>query len=142
MPRLETESEVVAIEYLRRYTNVPCPKSFGLRESLEWVRWGMHHRKRFLQRIYSIYPNRLQEFRRPYTDLAALIIPLFAHRFGGIRSLYLNTTYTNQNLQTSLLCPYHPYSLFPTNPRIQQINRDPSSYLSTCEISSISILEN
>ena len=142
MPRLETESEVVAIEYLRRYTNVPCPKSFGLRfESLEWVRWGMHHRKRFCKEFiqFILIGSRNSDGLTPTSQRSSSLCSLIDSAESG---LYLNTTYTNQNLQTSLLCPYHPYSLFPTNPRIQQINRDPSSYLSTCEISSISILEN
>jgi len=124
MPRLETESEVVAIEYLRRYTNVPCPKSFGLRfESLEWVRWGMHHRKRFCKEFIQFIligsrNSALKSLPRPYTDLAALIIPLFAHRFGGIRSLYLNTTYTKPKSTNKSAIPVPPVLPLPDQPTL------------------------
>ena len=105
-------------------------------------------------------------------NLAALIIPLFAHRFSGIGSLYLNTTYTKPKSTNTKSTPVPPVLPLPdqskqpfhigpiiswpffgssrgllTHPT--EINRGPwsstSSYLSTCstrEISSISILEN
>ncbi|KAF9479473.1 hypothetical protein BDN70DRAFT_690228 [Pholiota conissans] len=91
MPRLKTESEVATISYLRNKTNVPVSQIYHY-DSNPYNRLGGEF---ILMSKAPGIPLSQVYHGLPYNDLvkliknvAALIIPLFAHRFKAIGSLY------------------------------------------------------
>ncbi|KAF8970073.1 hypothetical protein BDZ97DRAFT_1791839 [Flammula alnicola] len=91
MPRLKTESEVATISYLRHNTNVPVSTIYHY-DSNPYNRLGGEF---ILMSKASGIPLSQVYHGLPYNDLvklmknvAAIVIPLFAHRFKAIGSLY------------------------------------------------------
>ncbi|KAF8189412.1 hypothetical protein BJ912DRAFT_966855 [Pholiota molesta] len=91
MPRLKTESEVATISYLRNKTNVPVSKIYHY-DSNPYNRLGGEF---ILMSKAPGIPLSQVYHGLPYSDLvkllknvAAIIIPLFSHRFKAIGSLY------------------------------------------------------
>ncbi|KAL1695342.1 hypothetical protein GGG16DRAFT_45555 [Schizophyllum commune] len=91
MPRLKTESEVATMDYLRTFTNIPVPDVFYY-DSNPYNRLGgeyilMSKAKGIpLSRVYhGLSYNELVGLLR---NMAHLLLPLFAHRFPKLGSLY------------------------------------------------------
>ncbi|TRM59631.1 hypothetical protein BD626DRAFT_559529 [Schizophyllum amplum] len=91
MPRLKTESEVATLDYLRTYSNIPVPDVFYY-DSNPYNRLGgeyilMSKAKGIpLSRVYhSLSYTQLVALLK---NLAHLLLPLFAHRFPKLGSLY------------------------------------------------------
>jgi len=112
MPRRKTESEVATMEYIRTYTSIPVPDVYFY-ESNPYNRLGgeyiimskvrspfipIHPQSRDLPRpsqqadgvpLSSVYQSMSYKSLMALIDnLASIIIPLFAHRFSSIGSLY------------------------------------------------------
>uniref|UniRef100_A0A0W0F3E4 Aminoglycoside phosphotransferase domain-containing protein n=1 Tax=Moniliophthora roreri TaxID=221103 RepID=A0A0W0F3E4_MONRR len=91
MPRLKTESEVATMQYLRENTNVPVPTIYHY-DSNPFNRFGgeyilMSKAKGVpLSKVYHSLPY--NDLVKLFKNMAAIIIPLFAHRFPALGSLY------------------------------------------------------
>ncbi|ESK87067.1 phosphotransferase family protein [Moniliophthora roreri MCA 2997] len=91
MPRLKTESEVATMQYLRENTNVPVPTIYHY-DSNPFNRLGgeyilMSKAKGVpLSKVYHSLPY--NDLVKLFKNMAAIIIPLFAHRFPALGSLY------------------------------------------------------
>ncbi|KAL1751258.1 hypothetical protein FB107DRAFT_222402 [Schizophyllum commune] len=111
MPRLKTESEVATMDYLRTFTNIPVPDVFYY-DSNPYNRLGgeyilMSKAKGIpLSRVYhGLSYNELVGLLR---NMAHLLLPLFAHRFPKLGSLYFGpdpmasaSSSTNNNKKTT-----------------------------------------
>ncbi|KAH9958011.1 hypothetical protein BC827DRAFT_1156968 [Russula dissimulans] len=91
MPRRKTESEVATMEYIRTYTSVPVPDVYFY-DSNPYNRLGGEYiimSKADGVPFSSIYQSLSHKRLMALLDnLASIIIPLFAHRFSSIGSLY------------------------------------------------------
>ncbi|KDR72747.1 hypothetical protein GALMADRAFT_73666 [Galerina marginata CBS 339.88] len=124
MLRLKTESEVATIHYLRHKTNVPVPKIFHY-DSNPYNRLGGEFilmskaRGIPLAQVYHGLPyNHLVKLLK---NLAAIIIPLFAHRFSTIGSLYFGPDPRQLNITSGVPTPratQDHYSGFPFSPTL------------------------
>ncbi|KAI0305262.1 hypothetical protein B0F90DRAFT_1702927 [Multifurca ochricompacta] len=91
MPRRKTESEVATMEYIRAYTSIPVPAVYFY-DSNPYNRLGgeyiiMSKAEGIpLSTIYQSMPHK--SLLALLDNLASIIIPLFAHRFSNIGSLY------------------------------------------------------
>ncbi|KAL1718341.1 hypothetical protein EV715DRAFT_201306 [Schizophyllum commune] len=91
MPRLKTESEVATMDYLRTFTNIPVPDVFYY-DSNPYNRLGgeyilMSKAKGIpLSRVY--HGLSYKELVGLLRNMAHLLLPLFAHRFPKLGSLY------------------------------------------------------
>ncbi|KAI8986764.1 hypothetical protein BD414DRAFT_415982 [Trametes punicea] len=91
MPRLKTESEVATMRYLREHTSIPVPEVYQY-DSNPYNRLGGEYLLMSkapgipLSKVFHSMPyNTLVELME---NFAMLVIPLFAHRFPMIGSLY------------------------------------------------------
>ncbi|KAE9403548.1 hypothetical protein BT96DRAFT_814795 [Gymnopus androsaceus JB14] len=91
MPRLKTESEVATMQYIRENTAIPVPTVYHY-DSNPYNRLGGEFilmskaRGVPLSKVYhSLSYNDLVKL---LTNLAELVLPLFAHRFSELGSLY------------------------------------------------------
>lgn len=117
MPRLKTESEVATMAYIGRYTDIPVPTVYHY-DSSPYNRLGgeyilMSKAKGVpLATIYhSLSHHQLVQL---FANLARLFIPLYAHRFPALGSLYFGaptqasgalTGHSSSSLSSSL-SPY------------------------------------
>ncbi|THH11350.1 hypothetical protein EW146_g8068, partial [Bondarzewia mesenterica] len=91
MPRIKTESEVATMDYIRTYTNIPVPDVYFY-DSNPYNRLGgeyilMSKAKGVpLSTVYHAMPH--ATLIALLDNIAALVIPLYAHRFSSIGSLY------------------------------------------------------
>ncbi|KAF8908515.1 hypothetical protein CPB84DRAFT_1766803 [Gymnopilus junonius] len=91
MPRLKTESEVATIHYLREKTNVPVSTIYHYdsnpynRLGGEFIVMSKAPGIPLSQVYHGLCYNDLVKLLK---NLAAIVIPLFAHRFSAIGSLY------------------------------------------------------
>ncbi|OCH93356.1 hypothetical protein OBBRIDRAFT_790383 [Obba rivulosa] len=92
MPRLKTESEVATMLYLREHTSIPVPTIYHYdsnpynRLGGEYILMSKAQGVPLAQVFNSISHNELTALLE---NFAALLMPLFAHRFPRIGSLYL-----------------------------------------------------
>ncbi|KZP23503.1 hypothetical protein FIBSPDRAFT_695751, partial [Athelia psychrophila] len=93
MPRLKTRSEVATLQYLRENTSVPVPTVYHYdanpynRLGGEYILMSKAAGIPLAQVYHSMPHSTLVALLR---NLAALVIPLFAHRFSHLGSLYVN----------------------------------------------------
>ncbi|KAH9477557.1 hypothetical protein JR316_0009779 [Psilocybe cubensis] len=142
MPRLKTESEVATIHYLRHKTNVPVSKIYHY-DSNPYNRLGgefilMSKAQGIpLSQVYHSLPY--NDLVKLLKNLALIIIPLFAHRFSSIGSLYfgpdprLNVT---SGAPTPKAAQDH-YSAFPFSPTLDMAGLSFSPRGSTTSLSSV-----
>ncbi|KAL0576128.1 hypothetical protein V5O48_005846 [Marasmius crinis-equi] len=104
MPRLKTESEVATLQYLREHTNVPVPVVLHY-DSNPFNRLGGEY---ILMSKANGVPLSKVYHSLPYNDVvkllqnvAKIIIPLFAHRFSSLGSLYLHPPTSSPTTSTS-----------------------------------------
>ncbi|KAF9071797.1 hypothetical protein BDP27DRAFT_1321376 [Rhodocollybia butyracea] len=134
MPRLKTESEVATMQYLREHTAIPVPIVYHY-DSNPYNRLGGEYilmskaRGIPLSKVYhSLSYNDLVKF---LTNLAELIIPLFAHRFSELGSLYFGPNpraSADASAPTPKAIQMH-YSAFPFSPTLA-MSPPPSGILS------------
>ncbi|KAI0694201.1 hypothetical protein BC835DRAFT_1350457 [Cytidiella melzeri] len=92
MPRLKTESEVATMQYLRERTNIPVPTVYH-HDANPFNRLGGEYilmSKAIgvpLSRVFHCMDH--PQLMKLMENLAMLMLPLFAHRFAHIGSLYL-----------------------------------------------------
>ncbi|KAA1473091.1 hypothetical protein DENSPDRAFT_839519 [Dentipellis sp. KUC8613] len=91
MPRLKTESEVATLAYIRTHTSIPVPTIYFY-DSNPYNRLGGEYMLMSKAKgvplstvFHSMSHNELVAF---LNSLASIVIPLFAHRFSSIGSLY------------------------------------------------------
>ncbi|KAF5350778.1 hypothetical protein D9758_010343 [Tetrapyrgos nigripes] len=124
MPRLKTESEVATMQYLREHTNIPVPIVYHY-DSNPYNRLGGEYilmskaRGVPLSKVYHSlsYSNLVKLL----TNLAEMIIPLLAHRFSALGSLYFGPD-PHQGPSSTAVTPkavQMHYSAFPFSPRLQ-----------------------
>ncbi|KAI0938657.1 hypothetical protein AcV5_000290 [Taiwanofungus camphoratus] len=108
MPRLKTESEVATMQYLREHTSIPVPIVHHY-DSNPFNRLGGEY---IIMSKASGIPLSQVFHSMPHSDLVALTenvallaIPLFAHRFNGIGSLYLGPDLESVNRASSSPTP-------------------------------------
>ncbi|TFK65517.1 hypothetical protein BDN72DRAFT_195551 [Pluteus cervinus] len=95
MPRLKTESEVATMQYLRENTDVPVPVVYHYdanpynRLGGEYILMSKASGIPLSKVFHSLSYTELVKFTN---NLAAFLIPLFAHRFDAIGSLYAGPT--------------------------------------------------
>lgn len=95
MPRLKTLSEVATLQYLRENTNIPVPIVYH-HDANPYNRLGGEYIIMSkaagvpLSKVYHSMPH--EKLIALLRNLAALVIPLFAHRFSHLGSLYLSNT--------------------------------------------------
>ncbi|KAI6006732.1 hypothetical protein EDC04DRAFT_2582861 [Pisolithus marmoratus] len=91
MPRLKTESEIATMQYLRDKTSIPVPDVYHY-NSNPYNRLGGEYILMSkaagipLSQVYYAMSNK--ELKALFTNLASIILPLFAQRFSHIGSLY------------------------------------------------------
>ncbi|KIK00961.1 hypothetical protein K443DRAFT_99499 [Laccaria amethystina LaAM-08-1] len=125
MPRLKTESEVATMSYLREKTNVPVPKVYHY-DSNPYNRLGgeiilMSKAPGIpLSQVYHGLPY--SDIVKLMRNLTAIVIPLFAHRFSGIGSIYFGPDpriIVSSDTPTPKASQYCPaYSAFPFSPTL------------------------
>ncbi|KAJ3829145.1 hypothetical protein EV361DRAFT_878494 [Lentinula raphanica] len=123
MPRLKTESEVATMQYLREHTAIPVPLVYHY-DSNPYNRLGGEFiimskaRGIPLSKVYhSLSYNNLVKL---LTNLAELVIPLFAHRFPQLGSLYFGPN-PHANADATAPTPkavQMHYSAFPFSPTL------------------------
>ncbi|KIK70042.1 hypothetical protein GYMLUDRAFT_213098 [Collybiopsis luxurians FD-317 M1] len=122
MPRLKTESEVATMQYLREHTSIPVPTVYHY-DSNPYNRLGgefilMSKAPGIpLAKVYhSLSYNNLVKL---LTNLAEMVIPLFAHRFSELGSLYFgpNPRGSSDAGVTPKAIQMH-YSAFPFSPTL------------------------
>ncbi|GJE86638.1 hypothetical protein PsYK624_027190 [Phanerochaete sordida] len=92
MPRYKTESEVATMRYLRERTNIPVPDVYHY-DANPFNRLGGEYILMSkaagvpLSRVFHSMPH--SELMQLMENLANMILPLYAHRFPKIGSLYL-----------------------------------------------------
>lgn len=91
MPRLKTESEVATMEYIRAYTSIPVPTVYFY-DSNPYNRLGGEYiimSKAEGVPLSNVYQSMSHKsLMALLNNLASIIIPLLAHRFSNIGSLY------------------------------------------------------
>ncbi|KAG6873331.1 hypothetical protein C0995_000190 [Termitomyces sp. Mi166 len=127
MPRLKTESEAATMHYLRENTNIPLPTVYHYdsnpynRLGGEYVLMSKAPGVQLGTVFHSLSHNDLVKLLE---NLARLLLPLFAHRFTDIGSLYFgpnpygplsSTAPTPKAVQL-------PYSAFPFSPTLIMSN--------------------
>lgn len=91
MPRFKTESEIATMQYLRDRTSIPVPDVYHY-DSNPYNRLGGEYILMSkatgipLSKVYCAMSN--EELKSLFTNLASIILPLFAQRFSHIGSLY------------------------------------------------------
>ncbi|KAG7448379.1 uncharacterized protein BT62DRAFT_702658 [Guyanagaster necrorhizus] len=91
MPRLKTESEVATMQYLQQNTNVPVPFVYHYdsnpynRLGGEYILMSKAPGRPLAEVYHSLGYNDLVNLLR---NIAKMVIPLFAHRFPQLGSLY------------------------------------------------------
>ncbi|KAH9935830.1 hypothetical protein B0H21DRAFT_73218 [Amylocystis lapponica] len=92
MPRLKTESEVATMQYLREHTSIPVPTVYHYcanpynRLGGEYILMSKAVGTPLSSVFHSLGHNELVALTE---SMATLMVPLFAHRFSRIGSLYL-----------------------------------------------------
>ncbi|KAF5383255.1 hypothetical protein D9615_004905 [Tricholomella constricta] len=123
MPRLKTESEVATMHYLRENTTIPVPTVYHYdsnpynRLGGEYILMSKAPGVSLATIFHSLCYNDLVKLLE---NLAAMILPLFAHRFTDIGSLYFGPDPYGP-LSSSAPTPravQHPYSAFPFSPTL------------------------
>ncbi|KAG6884926.1 hypothetical protein C0993_007190 [Termitomyces sp. T159_Od127] len=127
MPRLKTESEVATMRYLRENTNIPLPTVYHHdsnpynRLGGEYILMSKASGVQLGTVFHSLSHNDLVTLLE---NLAGLLLPLFAHRFSDIGSLYSgpnpygplsSTAPTPKAIQL-------PYSAYPFSPTLSMSN--------------------
>ncbi|KAG6879621.1 hypothetical protein C0992_000456 [Termitomyces sp. T32_za158] len=127
MPRLKTESEVATMRYLRENTNIPLPTVYHYdsnpynRLGGEYVLMSKASGVQLGTVFHSLSYNELVTLLE---NLAGLLLPVFAHRFSDIGSLYSgpnpygplsSTAPTPKAIQL-------PYSAYPFSPTLSMSN--------------------
>ncbi|KAI0341459.1 hypothetical protein BDW22DRAFT_1359031 [Trametopsis cervina] len=103
MPRLKTESEVATMQYLRERTNFPVPAVYHY-DANPYNRLGGEYI--LMSKAVGVPLSRVfhsmghTELINLMENLATLTLPLFAHRFARIGSLYLGPD-TDGSLETA-----------------------------------------
>ncbi|KAL4253046.1 hypothetical protein ABKN59_002248 [Abortiporus biennis] len=106
IPNLKTESEVATMRYLRERTSIPVPYVYHY-DSNPYNRLGgeyiiMSKAKGIpLSRVYHSMPH--NELMALMHNMAMLVIPLFAHRFPKIGSLYLGSDQESESENTTTI---------------------------------------
>ncbi|TFK41788.1 hypothetical protein BDQ12DRAFT_678502 [Crucibulum laeve] len=127
MPRLKTESEVATMSYLREKTNVPVPTIYHYdsnpynRLGGEFILMSKAPGIPLAQVFHSLPYNDLLKLLK---NLAAIVIPLFAHRFSEIGSLYFGPNprgSASSGAPTPKAAQMH-YSAFPFSPTLSMSN--------------------
>ncbi|KAI0287109.1 hypothetical protein BC826DRAFT_73329 [Russula brevipes] len=91
MPRRKTESEVATMEYVRTHTSIPVP-NVHFYDSNPYNRLGGEYIIMSkadgvpLSSVYQFMPHKT--LIALLDNLASIVIPLFAHRFSSVGSLY------------------------------------------------------
>ncbi|KAG6909010.1 hypothetical protein DXG01_002396 [Tephrocybe rancida] len=127
MPRLKTESEVATMHYLRENTNIPVPTVYYY-DSNPYNRLGGEYilmsKAPGVQLASVFHSLSYNELVKLLDNLAGMILPLFAHRFSDIGSLYLGPNPYGP-LSSSAPTPKAvqlPYSAFPFSPTLSMSN--------------------
>lgn len=125
MPRLKTESEVATIQYLRENTNIPVPTIYHY-DSNPYNRLGgeyilMSKAKGIpLSQVYHTLSY--SDLVKLLTSIAELVIPLFAHRFSKLGSIYFGPdpklAISNSSVAATPKALQMHYSAFPFSPRL------------------------
>ncbi|THU96220.1 hypothetical protein K435DRAFT_630911, partial [Dendrothele bispora CBS 962.96] len=123
MPRLKTESEVATMQYLREHTNIPVPTVFYY-DSNPYNRLGGEYilmskaRGVPLSKVY--HSMSYSDILKLLTNLAEMFIPLFAHRFPALGSLYFGPDPQLSPTSTAVTpkAVQMHYSAFPFSPRL------------------------
>jgi len=122
VPRRKTESEVATMEYIRTYTSIPVPDVYFY-DSNPYNRLGGEYiimSKANGVPLSSAYQSLSHKSLLALLDnLASIIIPLFAHRFSSIGSLY------NESQSGDVLCPTWPSSVPTPTPSSLSFNFSP-----------------
>ncbi|KZV76710.1 hypothetical protein PENSPDRAFT_646163 [Peniophora sp. CONT] len=117
MPRLKTESEVATMAYLRAHTKIPVPTVFFY-DANPYNRLGGEYiimSKAKGAPLSSVYQNLSHHQLTGLLDnLASLVIPLFAHRFPSIGSLYFGTDASEPPPTPSAFAPTIPTPTIPS----------------------------
>lgn len=91
MPRYKTRSEVATMNYIRENTNIPVPTVYHY-DSNPYNRLGGEYilmsKAPGIQLGTVFHALRYQDLIKLLENLASLLLPLFAHRFSAIGSLY------------------------------------------------------
>ncbi|TFK25349.1 protein kinase subdomain-containing protein PKL/CAK/Fmp29 [Coprinopsis marcescibilis] len=131
MPRLKTESEVATLSYLREKTNVPVPKIYHYdsnpynRLGGEFILMSKASGIPLSQVFHGLAYNDLVKLVK---NLARIILPLFAHRFSDIGSLYFGPdprTHVPSGSPTPK-ATQQLYSGFPFSPTLGMMSKSPS----------------
>lgn len=127
MPRLKTESEVATMHYLREHTNIPVPTVYHY-DSNPYNRLGGEYilmsKAPGVPLATVFHSLSYSELVKLLENLAAMILPLFAHRFNEIGSLYLGPN-PHVPVSSSAATPKAvslPYSAFPFSPTLSSSN--------------------
>ncbi|KAF9555649.1 hypothetical protein CPC08DRAFT_711882 [Agrocybe pediades] len=132
MPRLKTESEVATIDYIRNKTNIPVSEIYHY-DSNPYNRLGgefilMSKAPGIpLSQVYHGLPY--NELVKLLKNVAVLIIPLFAHRFNAIGSLYFGPDPRAISATSGAPTPkaaLDHYTAFPFSPTLEMANFLPS----------------
>lgn len=101
MPRLKTESEVATMEYIRAYTSIPVPTIYFY-DSNPYNRLGGEYiimSKAEGVPLSNVYQSMSHKsLMALLNNLASIIIPLLAHRFSHIGSLYSGPPLTQRSV--------------------------------------------
>ncbi|KAK7437467.1 hypothetical protein VKT23_018538 [Stygiomarasmius scandens] len=127
MPRLKTESEVATMQYLREHTNIPVPVVYHY-DSNPYNRLGGEYilmskaRGVPLSKVY--HSLSYSDLVKLLTNLAEMFIPLFAHRFSALGSLYFGPDPQLSPTSTAVTpkAVQMHYSAFPFSPRLTMTN--------------------
>ncbi|KAF9029134.1 hypothetical protein BDZ89DRAFT_1065660 [Hymenopellis radicata] len=132
MPRLKTESEVATLNYLRENTNIPVPYVYH-HDSNPYNRLGGEYilmskaPGRPLAEVYHSFGY--SQLVTLLQNVAKIILPLFAHRFTQLGSLYIGpsppSTPALSNLPTPKAIQTY-YSAFPFSPTLAMSSSSPS----------------
>ncbi|KAF5380784.1 hypothetical protein D9757_007105 [Collybiopsis confluens] len=123
MPRLKTESEVATMQYLREHTSIPVPTVYHYdsnpynRLGGEFILMSKAPGIPLTNVYHSLSFNSLVKL---LTNLAELVIPLLAHRFSALGSLYFGPN-PRANSETAAPTPkaiQMHYSAFPFSPTL------------------------
>ncbi|KAG6852431.1 hypothetical protein C0991_012002 [Blastosporella zonata] len=127
MPRLKTESEVATMHYLRENSNIPVPKVYHY-DSNPYNRLGGEYilmsKAPGVQLATVFHSLSYHDLVKLLENLAGMILPLFAHRFSDVGSLYLGPNPYGP-LSSSAPTPKAvqlPYSAFPFSPTLSMSN--------------------
>ncbi|KAI0311007.1 hypothetical protein OF83DRAFT_1069550 [Amylostereum chailletii] len=117
MPRIKTESEIATMDYIRAYTSIPVPIVYHY-DANPYNRLGgeyMIMSKAKGVPLSSVYHDMSHHDLTGFLDnLASLVIPLFAHRFPSIGSLYAGKAAAIEDPQPT--SAFAPSILTPTLP--------------------------